>query len=101
DDLLTASSADDWKALGQKYGAGTYFAPPAITETLSSNLIEVEIKAETLFAAEPITANRKVFLESLKEVDSYPPFEWAIGADGLLYSFHDLNQSPWKDVVKW
>ncbi len=101
DDLLTASSADDWKALSHKYGAGTYFTPPAITETLSSNLIEVEIKADYLFAAEPVSTDPEKFLTRLKEADSYPPFEWSIGADGLVYSFHDLNQSPWSDVVKW
>lgn len=100
DDLLTASSADDWKALSQRYGAGTYFAPPAIMETLSSNLIEVEIKADTIYAAETELTDPSGFRESLKKIDPYPPFEWAVGPDGLVHSFHDLTQPPWSDVIR-
>ena len=64
-------------------------------------MIEVEIKADYLFSAEPISADPEKFMERLKEIDSYPPFEWSIGPDGQVYSFHDLNLSPWIDVVKW
>lgn len=101
DDLLTASSADDWKALSQKYGSGTYFSPLSKTEILLSNLIEVEIKANDVFAAEPVCSDPKKFLEMLKGVHAFPPFEWAFGPDGLVYSFHDLSQLPWSEVVKW
>lgn len=98
---MTASSADDWKALSHKYGAGTYFTPPAITETLSSNLIEVEIKVDEIYTAETDFNDLESFRERLKEAEPYPPFEWTIGPDGLVYSFHDLNQSPWSEIVKW
>lgn len=98
-DLLTAASADEWKALASRYGAGTYFVPPARTEHLSSNLIEVDIKSKELFTAKPISADYAAFNEKLRDVCPYPPFEWAIGSDGLLYSFHDLSNAPWREVV--
>jgi hypothetical protein len=30
-DLLTASSADEWKAIGTRYGSGTYLSPPQVS----------------------------------------------------------------------
>ena len=101
DDLLTASSADDWKALSSQYGAGTYFQPPAIQEALSSNLIRISLKAQHIFVAETELNDYKSFREKLRETDPYPPWEWTLGNDGKAYSFHDLSGKPWVEAIKW
>ncbi|WDQ17038.1 DUF4365 domain-containing protein [Rhodopirellula sp. P2] len=97
-DRLTASTAEQWKALGNRYGAGTYFTPPKITETLSSNLIRINRVGQTVFTAETDCDSGKEARLRLKEAYQYPPWEWAYGNGKKIYSFHNLGQEPWKAI---
>jgi hypothetical protein len=94
-DRLTESSAQQWKAIGNQYGAGTYFTPTPVEEQLMSNLIRVDRVGQTLFTAETSSENGKTFRERLKESEPYPPREWAYGNGKRVYSFHDLSGAPW------
>lgn len=93
--LLTPSTADEWKAIGNQYGAGTYFTPSPVTETLSSNLIKVKRFASHVYVADTDCSSPREFCERVKEVDEWPPREWILGPRKQVYSFHDLSQPPW------
>ena len=47
----TTSTAEEWKSLSNRYGATTYFSPIPVTETLTSNLLEVRRYAPRLYRA--------------------------------------------------
>lgn len=74
-DLLTAASADEWKAIGTRYGSGTYLSPPQVSEDLKSNLIKVSRFAGTIYSAESEWDDPKDFHEALRKVEEYPPKE--------------------------
>ncbi len=97
-DKLTESTAEQWKALGNRYGAGTYFMPARKSETLTSNLLRVNRVAQTIYAADTEYTNIKDARRNLKEVDPYPPWEWTYGDGKRIYSFHDLTQQPWASI---
>lgn len=95
EDRLTEASAVQWKAIGNRYGAGTYFTPSPIQERLMSNLIRVDRIGSTLFTAETDCESGQSFRERLKEIEPYPPREWAFGNGKRVYSYHDLAKAPW------
>jgi hypothetical protein len=94
-DLLTASTAEDWKDLNGRYGAGTYFTPSRRQEKLTSNLLRVIRFGSTVYSASTPYSSGKEVREQLKAVDEYPPWEWAYSDKKRIYSFHDLNALPW------
>lgn len=96
--LLTPATAEEWKMLGSQYGAGTYFVPPPIEETLTSNLIEIERFASPVYVADTQCTSGSDFREKLREVEEWPPREWAFGPRKQVYSFHDLAERPWSEV---
>ncbi|HBJ36087.1 MAG TPA: hypothetical protein DDZ51_15335 [Planctomycetaceae bacterium] len=98
EDRLNESSAQQWKAIGNRYGAGTYFTPSPTPEKLMSNLIRVDRIGETIFTAETDCESGKDFQEKLKEIEPYPPREWAYGNGKRVYSYHDLSNEPWSLV---
>ena len=96
--LLTPATAEEWKMLGSQYGAGTYFAPPPIQETLTSNLIKVERFASPVYVADTQCTSGADFRKNLREIDEWPPREWAFGPRKQVYSFYDLAERPWREV---
>lgn len=97
-DLLRPSTAGDWKALGTAQGIGSYFAPAQQTELLTSNVLEITRFAETMYSAATRATSVKELAETLRKVEEWPPREWCLGAGRCIYSFHDLNSSPWNQV---
>jgi len=96
--LLTPATAGDWKALGTAQGIGNYFAPTQRTERLTSNLLQVNRFAETVYSAVTPATSGKELAIMLREVEEWPPREWYFGAGPCIYSFHDLKSSPWTQV---
>ncbi|MBC8869381.1 MAG: DUF4365 domain-containing protein [Planctomycetes bacterium] len=97
-DLLSESTATEWKQLGTKHGAVVYFTPPRIVETLSSNLLKVWRWHPTVFSAPTKFSDAKEIREQLKAFLEWPPREWFLGDGNRLFSFHDLSNAPWSSV---
>lgn len=96
---LTASTAEEWKSLSNQYGSSTYFSPLPNRESLTSNLLAVERIAPRVYRASAKRKDIKGIREALKEINEYPPWEWAFDSkSGAVYSFHDLAVSPWNVV---
>ena len=98
--LLSISTADEWKALGSQSGAGTYLRPPRIEESLGSNLIKISRCAEVIYRAKSKLKSQKSVQEQLKLKVDWPPREWFYGEGGCIYSFHDLTKPPWHAVCE-
>lgn len=96
-DRFTQESFTQLRAAGASPDSGIYLGPPAKTETLVSNLLEVAAYAPRIYVA---TTNIRKPDEiwayaSARGVHIQRPF---ILKEGRMISFHDLREKPWSDL---
>ena len=99
DDLLTESTASEWKVLSEQHGSGTYFTPARSSETLISNLIRVWRWGSTIYSRKSKFTAPKEISSELREVFEWAPRDWFL-ADKMIYSFHDLSEPEWDAVCE-
>lgn len=99
-DRLTASTGEDWKVLGNRYGSGAYFSPQKTNETLSSNLIRVSRVAPIVYRARTQCTTPHEVKDALRKVIEWPSHEWCLGNSSQILSFHNLAESPWNQVCE-
>ena len=93
-DRFTADCANALSALAQPKGAGLYLAAPPISESLHLNLLPVGRYAQTIYFAETPYREREQVLAVMREVKFKGANAFML-KDGKLFTFHDLNLSPW------
>jgi len=96
-DRLSQESFTQLKAAGASSDSGLYLGPPAKSETLVSNLLQVAAYAPRIYVAS--TSIRKTdeiwTYATGRGVHIQRPF---ILKEGKIISFHDLREMPWSDL---
>ena len=84
-------------AIAHPKGAGLYLAAPPISESLQLNLLPVGRYAQAIYFAETSYREREQVLAVMREAGIKGANAFML-KDGKLFTFHDLNLSPWAQL---
>ena len=96
-DRFTADCANALSAIAHPKGAGLYLAAPPISESLQLNLLPVGRYAQAIYFAETSYREREQVLAVMREAGIKGANAFML-KDGKLFTFHDLNLSPWAQL---
>ena len=96
-DLFTANAAMALREVAATARPGSYYSAPRRTEELMTNLMRVSSMATKIYWAPTDAKSVAEFWRRVKEHDPYPPSE-AILRGGAVLSFHNLDETPWREV---
>lgn len=79
--------------------SGFYFTPPIKDETLYSNMLKLQEFPTRIFSAKTEYRDGKELWNDLNNLDNKKGINksWILQNE-LIYSFNDLNQSPWDNI---
>jgi hypothetical protein len=97
-DRFSRSSLQQLMERGARQDSGLYLAPPPHPEVLVSNLLTVRGFAPTVYVADTTQTDKQGIWATLREAGYRGGGEW-FPKEHKLFSFLDLRDPPWPEVV--
>jgi len=94
---FVASAAADLMRLAVPKDVGPYLPATECSETLYSNLLEVESFPPSIFSAATDYRTAKDIFDWVKESEIELPSAWLL-TEKMIRSVHDLRQQPWTEI---